>query len=268
LCILYIREERREDQLAEAGTVEAAAGGIEIKKVFVPVGAETERQQLERLLRRRAEFTGQPLDDDDEDEYEEHAGDSDAVNRYGDDSAAPYSDENCNAGSHGGGNKPPNQKEGKQTGVYADKSLKTQRNKQGGKARVIGFGKQMAELYGVGEKYDAAADLTEDNTRFADEADEAELPAVVRARAQRIAKEKQKYGGNAAGAGGGAVGEKRVGADVDAEVGAEKGLNGDGNGKMRGQWISGTALENDPGKLEQRAKKVNRSKLVYSGLSA
>ena len=37
---------------------EAAAGGVELKKVTVLVGAERERQQLEALLIQRAKFTG------------------------------------------------------------------------------------------------------------------------------------------------------------------------------------------------------------------
>lgn len=41
-----------------AGTYEAAAGGVELKKVTVLVGAERERQQLEALLIQRAKFTG------------------------------------------------------------------------------------------------------------------------------------------------------------------------------------------------------------------
>ena len=44
------------------GTYEASAGGVEVKKVFYLTGAETERRALERLLLRRAEFTGQSLD--------------------------------------------------------------------------------------------------------------------------------------------------------------------------------------------------------------
>lgn len=81
-----IREEKREDTLAEegrlgrhspqlscpvvvtvtavvvsvcacgAGTYEAAAGGVELKKVTMLVGAERERQQLESLLIQRARY--------------------------------------------------------------------------------------------------------------------------------------------------------------------------------------------------------------------
>ena len=38
------------------GTYEAAAGGVELKKVTVLVGAERERQQLESLLIQRARY--------------------------------------------------------------------------------------------------------------------------------------------------------------------------------------------------------------------
>ena len=36
--------------------------GMEVRKVFLLTGAEKERKSLEKLLHRRAEFTGQPLD--------------------------------------------------------------------------------------------------------------------------------------------------------------------------------------------------------------
>lgn len=52
------RVESRLDALAEEGTVEAALGGRETKKVYVVVGAEEERLLLEQLLRKRAELTG------------------------------------------------------------------------------------------------------------------------------------------------------------------------------------------------------------------
>lgn len=35
---------------------------MEVRKVFLLTGAEKERKSLEKLLHRRAEFTGQPLD--------------------------------------------------------------------------------------------------------------------------------------------------------------------------------------------------------------
>jgi kinesin family protein 5 len=52
------RREERKDVFAEPGTFEAAAGGVETKKVYVVTGAEKERQRLEQLLARRAELTG------------------------------------------------------------------------------------------------------------------------------------------------------------------------------------------------------------------
>lgn len=60
------REETRKDELAEEGTYEAATGAMETKRVFVLVGAEEERKQLEKLLIRRAKFTGSALLDDDD----------------------------------------------------------------------------------------------------------------------------------------------------------------------------------------------------------
>lgn len=52
------KTENRIDALAENGTVEAALGGKEVKKVYIVVGAEEERIRLELLLRKRAELTG------------------------------------------------------------------------------------------------------------------------------------------------------------------------------------------------------------------
>jgi hypothetical protein len=52
------RTEQRVDALAEQGTMEAAIGGVETKKVYVVMGAEEERIRLEELLLRKAELTG------------------------------------------------------------------------------------------------------------------------------------------------------------------------------------------------------------------
>ena len=63
-------EEKRTDALAEAGTFEAAIGGVEVKKVSVLLGAEKERLELESLLRKRSKLTGSEhdkIDDDDDD---------------------------------------------------------------------------------------------------------------------------------------------------------------------------------------------------------
>jgi hypothetical protein len=48
-----LREEQRTDELAEEGTVEAVLK-IEVKKIYVPVGAEAERMEMEKLLKQRA----------------------------------------------------------------------------------------------------------------------------------------------------------------------------------------------------------------------
>jgi kinesin family protein 5 len=48
-----LTEETRTDDLAEEGTVEAVLK-YEVKKVYVPVGAETERIEMEKLLKQRA----------------------------------------------------------------------------------------------------------------------------------------------------------------------------------------------------------------------
>lgn len=58
-----LREEKREDQLAEEGTIEKALGGHEIRTIAMVVGAEEERKQLATLLAERAQFVG-TMDDD------------------------------------------------------------------------------------------------------------------------------------------------------------------------------------------------------------
>jgi hypothetical protein len=119
---------------------------------------------------------------------------------------------------------------GQFTGQTLDEMPTEGVHKNKSKGKVIGFGKQFAETYGIGEKYDADAELHEDNKRFAETADEEELPAVIRARAERLGQRRGK--------------------------------------SVRLQWTSGSALESDPKKLEERAKKANRGKLVYAGISA
>ena len=56
-------EEKRKDTLAEEGTMEAMGfGGVEVKKITVLVGAEEEREKLNKLLKERAQLTGTTLD--------------------------------------------------------------------------------------------------------------------------------------------------------------------------------------------------------------
>lgn len=54
-------EERRKDELAEEGTVEAAVGGVERRVVTVLTGAEEERARLDELIKKRAELTGSEI---------------------------------------------------------------------------------------------------------------------------------------------------------------------------------------------------------------
>ena len=147
------RDVEREDINAEEGTFEAAAGGREIKKVSVLVGAEQERLKLTELLKKKASFVG--LDD-------------------------------------------------------------FEKEKQ---SRAVGFGRDIATLYGVGTAFEEDADAHAKNERFAAKLDNSKLSAVVQA----------------------------------------KGAKG---------WTTTEDLEHDPAKLENVAKKVKRSKLVYSGISA
>lgn len=115
-----VRNEERKDELAEEGTFEKAMGAKEVKKVYILVGAEQERQQLEKLLRQRAKFIGsEPMEEDDS-------------------------------------------------------------AKRGG---VVGFGKEYAELYGLGEKFDWNAEFSAQNSRFEGKlADAAAVPKAIRAR--------------------------------------------------------------------------------------
>jgi len=124
-----VREEVRTDALAEAGTVEAAAGGMEVKKVTYLTGAENERRQLEKLLLRRADFTGQPLSTDPA-EAPATAGAAGAAAGAG----------------HDGGAKPWKKRA----------------------PRVVGFGKELAEVYGLGARFDEQQDAVEGNERFRD----------------------------------------------------------------------------------------------------
>ena len=121
----------RTDALAEAGPVEAAAGGMEVKKVAYLTGAENERRQLEKLLLRRADFTGQPL------------------------SADPAEAPAPAAAAAGAGN----------DGVAAAGGAKPWKKRA---PRVVGFGKELAEVYGLGARFDEQQDAVEGNERFRD----------------------------------------------------------------------------------------------------
>ena len=141
-----MKEELRVDELAEAGTYEAmGAGGVEVRKVSVLTGAETERKELEKLLRKRAELTGSTADIIDGDDDDEEEG------------AAATGGEKENA-----------------TGATPAGKKKAGRGK-----KAMAFGGRMAEAYGLGIAYQADADR--DNERFDAVADEEDLPAVVKA---------------------------------------------------------------------------------------
>ena len=107
-------------------------------QVYVLVGAETERRQLEELLDRRAKFVG-----------------SDSISLSSD-------------GLDDAGLKGPTAHTGK---------------------RVVGFGKEYAELYGLGGRFDEEAEFTAENSRFAEKvADASEVPTAVRALTERRGK--------------------------------------------------------------------------------
>ncbi len=110
------RDVEREDVNAEEGTFEAAAGGKEVKKVSVLVGAEKERLRLNELLKKKASFVGM-------DDFE--------------------------------------------------------KEKQ---SRAVGFGRDIATLYGVGNAFEETADAVEENERFVAKLDHSKLSSVVRAK--------------------------------------------------------------------------------------
>lgn len=187
-----LRNEHRDDLLAEEGTFEKMSGAVEIKKVYVLVGAEIERQQLERLLLQRAKFVGSSSSSSDEEE-------EDDVH----DSEGTLSDS-----------------------VVVDGKGRGVKHHQQGKGKskskvVVGFGKEYATLYGLGEKFDESNELFQGNSRFEGQVDADETPAAVKALIGNRGWESALY----------------------------------------------TSAE-DLKKLELKAKKIKRSKLAYSGISA
>lgn len=86
--------------------------------------------------------------------------------------------------------------------------------------KVIGFGKQYAEIYGIGGKFDETVEDVQENARFHESANVEEVPLAVR----------MKKGGKS--------------------------------------WAAGDKMEETAEQLEKRAKKIKRSKLAYSGISA
>jgi hypothetical protein len=85
--------------------------------------------------------------------------------------------------------------------------------------KVVGFGRQAAELYGLGERFDMEGEFNAENVRFEDNVSEDLLPSIIRDQKSRRPK----------------------------------------------QWIIAPAA--DPVRLEARAKKVNRQRLNYAGMS-
>ena len=120
------------------GTFEKSAGGMEVKKVFYLVGAEKERKELEKLLRRRAEFTGSTV----------------AVEEVWQQSTTLHESN---------------------TGLVQNINNK-RRNK------VVGFGKEYAEVYGIGERFNEYEEMITENTRFALKTDVEDVPNVVKSR--------------------------------------------------------------------------------------
>lgn len=203
------RDVERIDTFFEENTVEAAAGGKEIKKVFMLVGAERERKELEKVLHRRAEFTGQPLDG---------FNDSSSSSLINSSSASSASSDHTDTNVRYAGSSIDTLTD---TGHYAKNNGPTTlaEARAGGRKvkKVVGFGKD-TEMYGLGEKYDESAESNADNSRFDAATEEEELPDVIRAR----------------------------------------------GGK---QWKTEKENEMDQKKLEEKAIKAKRNKLMYSGIS-
>eukprot|EP00596_Hydrurales_sp_CCMP1899_P005227 CAMPEP_0119050078 /NCGR_PEP_ID=MMETSP1177-20130426/68072_1 /TAXON_ID=2985 /ORGANISM="Ochromonas sp, Strain CCMP1899" /LENGTH=726 /DNA_ID=CAMNT_0007028065 /DNA_START=291 /DNA_END=2471 /DNA_ORIENTATION=- len=153
------KDVERVDTYFEENTVESAAGGREVKKVFMLVGAERERNDLEKLLHRRAEFTGQPLDG--------------SESPRGPSSRTPASTSSYNhtLDTSDTGNS-------KNSGPTTLAEARADGRKV---KKVVGFGKD-AETYGLGQKYDESAESNADNSRFDAATEEGELPDVIRAR--------------------------------------------------------------------------------------
>ena len=116
---------------------------------------------------------------------------------------------------------------------------------ENGKPTVLGFGRQYAELYGIGQSYDMTHELSTENQRFSKQVDDETVPAVIR---DRIARMNAKSAATAAGGGKGLV-----------KTHTSKSLLWKGSEEL---------AASDPAQLELIAKKVNRSKLVYSGISS
>jgi hypothetical protein len=123
-------------------------GGVEVRKVSVLTGAETERKELEKLLRKRAELTGSTADMIDGD----------------DDDGELVAAESLSAGG---------EKEN------ATGAAPTGKKKAGRGKKAMAFGGRMAEAYGLGIAYQADADR--ENERFDDSvADKEDLPLAVK----------------------------------------------------------------------------------------
>lgn len=155
-----VREVRREDQLAEDGTLEKALGGQEVIKQTVVTGAEIERQQLAQLLLQRQQFTGLTANDglfDGEDDV-----DATTTRQVLD--------------AMGGG--------AESAAATAVEGMNNNKTRSKGPKKVLGFGRAFAEMYGFGDKFDEDADTVQENQRFASQANKDALPTVLR-RAKR-----------------------------------------------------------------------------------
>lgn len=139
-----IKEEKVVDELAEEGTIEMALGGQEIKKIAVVVGAEEERKRLALLLLQKEQLFGKSVMASAMDSF---SAESSSENLFMIDDSMTDSNTNYNRRSR----KP-----------------------------VLGFGKQYAEIYGVGAMFDEKLEDALDNSRFDEKISMEELPMVIK----------------------------------------------------------------------------------------
>lgn len=146
-----VRQEVREDVLAEDNTVESAQGRKEVKNVSVLVGAENERRLLVQLLNRKASLSS--------------SSSSSTLNN----NKKSYSVSNYSSINDGGVNTDSNMS------AYSS-------NASNSNSSVVGFGKAYAGVYGLGSEYDPAAESQQLNERFTDAVSESLVPQRVKAK--------------------------------------------------------------------------------------
>ena len=248
----------RKDLLAEENTIEQAIGGVEIKKVYMLVGAEKERKELEQLLIKRSKFIGcdDILESEDSD-YEERDLISNTtttgttttisaiiiiiiiiffttttyaiITTITPPTVTNITTPTINTTTTNVTTTPiTNTNNTITTTTTTTTTTNTTTTNTGTKKtkktskKIVGFGRQYAELYGIGGGFDESLELNNNNTRF----------------------------------------QQSV---TDTTVVPKSVLLSKGNKN----WATGASIqESDTTVLEQKAQKVKRNRLAYSGISA